>query len=229
MRKATTPIAAQARDAQPLRGPLGRVLLSSPMVADGKRLRLTLLGGFQARVDLGQPVILPSGKVQALLAFLSLPPGRAHPRDMLASLLWGDRGEAEARASLRQALFTLRRALPGALFVTQADTVALDPSAIDVDVAGFERRVTQGTVTALEEAAELYQGDLLAGLAVSEPAFEEWLLPQRERLRELAVDGLAKLLAQQRKADATERAVLTALRLLALDPLLEAVHRTLIR
>src|SRR5262245_7242009 len=84
--------------------PDSRVLSSAPTLADGQRVRLALLGGFQVRVDQGQPVTFPSGKVQALLAFLALAPGRAHARDKLATLLWEGLGEAEARASLRQAL-----------------------------------------------------------------------------------------------------------------------------
>jgi DNA-binding SARP family transcriptional activator len=51
------------------------------------RLNLTLLGGFQGRVDESAPLALPTRKTQALLAFLSLPPGRSHPREKLASLL----------------------------------------------------------------------------------------------------------------------------------------------
>ena len=55
------------------------------------RLSLRLLGGFQARLDLGPPVALPTRKSQALLAYLALPLGGTHPRDTLAALLWGGR------------------------------------------------------------------------------------------------------------------------------------------
>jgi hypothetical protein len=54
------------------------------------RLTLTLLGGFQARLDAGPPAALLTKKVQAFFAYLALPPGREHPRDKLAALLWGD-------------------------------------------------------------------------------------------------------------------------------------------
>ncbi len=50
-------------------------------------------------------------KAQALLAYLALRPGQPHPRSKLAALLWGDAGEDEARNSLRQTLFGLRRAV----------------------------------------------------------------------------------------------------------------------
>src|SRR5262249_3955680 len=75
----------------------------------------------------------------------------------------------------------------------------------------------------------IYQGDLLQGLAVWEAPFEDWLMAERERLRELALEALARLLVHQSKSQATERAIQTAIRLLALDPLQEPAHRTLMR
>jgi DNA-binding SARP family transcriptional activator len=196
------------------------------------RLSVTLLGGLQARVEPGGAVNLPTRKAQALLAYLALPPGQAHPRAKLAALLWGEMREESARNSLRQALFALRKALAPttpAVLSLEADTVALDRDAAHVDVAEFERLLASGTTEALERASALYRGDLLMGLVVDEPLFEEWLVGERERLRELALDGFARLLAQQRKAGATEAALRTGLKLLTLDPLQEAVHRTLMR
>src|SRR5215470_19855092 len=75
------------------------------------RLRLTLLGGFTARLGTGTPVVLASKKAQALLAYLALRPGHAHAREKLIALLWGDSAAEQARHSLSQTLFALRRAL----------------------------------------------------------------------------------------------------------------------
>ena len=110
-----------------------------------------------------------------------------------------------------------------------ADGVALDQRTVVVDVAAFEEAVAAASPEGFARAASLYQGDLLAGLPVAEPPFEEWLLTQRERLRELAVEALARLLAHQRASGRPEAAVQTAVQLAALDPLQEAVHRTLMR
>src|SRR5262249_30375437 len=52
---------------------------------------------------------------------------------------------------------------------------------------------------------------------------------ERARLRELALDGLEQLLARQQAPGTSEQAVHTALRLLAIDPLRESVHRALMR
>ena len=73
------------------------------------RLTLTLLGGFRAHLDPGAPLAFPTRKAQALLAYVAMPPGHAHPRDKLASLLWGSTVETTARTSLRQTLYALRR------------------------------------------------------------------------------------------------------------------------
>src|SRR5438067_1811627 len=194
------------------------------------QLHLTLLGGFHARLQPGSAIALPTRKSQALLAYLALPPGRAHPRDKLAALLWGGIREDSARASLRQALFAIRKALGDTAAVRQdADALALEPGAVDVDAESFERLVHEGAPAALERAAALYHGDLLSGFAVDEAPFEEWLLGERERVRELALEALAKVLAHQRKAGAAEAAMQTALKLLTLDPLQEPVHRALMR
>jgi DNA-binding SARP family transcriptional activator len=196
------------------------------------RLSLTLLGGFRARLDSGAPLALPTRKAQALLAFLAMPSGLAHPRDKLASLLWGNTVETTARTSLRQTLYALRKSVRGAdppPLRMEADTVSLDPHAVRVDVAGFLQGVAEENSSGLADALTLYQGDFLEGLAIQEPPFEDWLLGERERLRELALEGLARLLAQQQAAGATEAAVQAALRLLALDPLQEPVQRALMR
>jgi DNA-binding SARP family transcriptional activator len=194
------------------------------------RLGLTLLGGFRARLDDDRVVALPIKKAQALLAYLAIPLGQAHPRDKLAALLWGDMRAAQARAGLRQTLFVIRKTVGTTVTLPLEDeTIALDPAVVAVDVGDFEQCVARGTPESLEMAASLYQGDLLEGLSLEEPPFEEWLIAERQRLLELAVEGLARLLAHQRDSGALDVAVQTALRLVALDPLQEPVHRTLMR
>ena len=194
------------------------------------RLELMLLGGFHARVVPGGAVDLPTRKAQALLAYLALPAGSLHPRDKLAGLLWGDMPKAQARGNLRKALFWLRQALADTEALTvEGETVGLQAGAVSTDVGEFERRVVLGSATALAESADIYQGDLLAGLALQEPPFEEWLVGERERLRQLSTEALARLLAHQREAGAVDSAIHTALKLLALDPIQEQVHRTLMR
>ncbi len=195
-------------------------------------LRVTLLGGFEARFASGASVRLRMKKAQALLAYLGTRPGQSHSRDKLAALLWGEKSEEHARGGLRHALVALRVALTNALpppLRIEGQTLALNPRGVEIDVVTFEQWVAEGTPQALETAAELYRGDLLFGFTVNEPLFEEWLVAERERLREIAVGAFTRLLAEQSKAASTHPAIQTAMRLLALDPLQENVHRTLMR
>src|SRR5262245_43509571 len=121
-------------------------------------LRLTLLGGLRSRLGGDEPLAISVKKSQALLAYLATPLGQAHPRDKLAALLWGDMREPQARAGLRQTLFTLRKVLgqPDPLRLV-GETVALDPSLVAVDAKAFEDGVARGTRDALEEAVALYR------------------------------------------------------------------------
>jgi predicted ATPase/DNA-binding SARP family transcriptional activator len=195
-------------------------------------LELKLFGGFEAHAQGGAALVLPTRKTRALLAYLALPLGRSHPREKLATLLWGDMQDAQARGNLRNALSRIKKALPRsarASLLFNGANVSLDPSAVDVDVARFERLIADGSADALGQVADLYRGDLLAGLVLAERPFEEWLTAERERLHELAIQGLGRLFACQQQADAHEPAVQTGLRLLALDPLQESVHRAVMR
>src|SRR5262249_62023791 len=162
-------------------------------------LRITLLGGFRARLPSSAALSVPSRKAQALLAYLAVPPGQAHARDRLATLLWGDMPSAQARASLRQAIFALRKALPPDDPLAQdGRAVALEPDAVEVDVVIFEQLAREGRREALERAAGLYRGAFLDGLAIREAAFEAWVTSERLRLQEVGVGVLTRLLAVQR-------------------------------
>jgi DNA-binding SARP family transcriptional activator len=169
-------------------------------MAPMSRLELTLLGGFHARVKGGSAIDIATRKTRALLAYLALPPGRHHSRETLVSLLWSDRGEKQAHASLRQALVELSRALEsnGCLpLMKDRNTLALNPDAVEVDAVVFEQLASKDGIADLERAATLYAGDLLEGLGVRDSAFEEWWLLERQRLRNRAIAVLKRLLGIQ--------------------------------
>jgi DNA-binding SARP family transcriptional activator len=171
-----------------------------------------------------------SGKAQALLAYLAVRPGRRHSRDKLATLLWPSAGDEHARQSLRQALVTLRRALhPHRILLADHRDARLEGPGLDVDVVRFEALVGDRSADALERAVELYQGDLLAGIRVKEPPFDEWLLGERERLRALALYALARLFAHHESSGRTESAIMTAMRILPLHPANKTAPRDLMR
>jgi DNA-binding SARP family transcriptional activator len=74
-------------------------------------LILKVLGGFELQTAAGRPLVLPTKKALALLAYLALHPERPCSRETLTALLWGDTRDQQARHSLRQAVYHIRRAL----------------------------------------------------------------------------------------------------------------------
>lgn len=194
-------------------------------------LQLVLLGGFHASAA-GEEIDVPGRKERALLAILAIPAGEARSRDKLAGLLWSDRGDSQARESLKQAVFKLRKSLdrvqPSPLLADR-EFVSLEKAAVTVDVAEFEQLIGEGTIESLARATALYRGDLLDGLDLRDAAFDEWLLIERQRLRELAREALATLLDRYMAGGANDEAAATARRLLMLEPLRESAHRALMQ
>ncbi|MCC7362125.1 MAG: tetratricopeptide repeat protein [Anaerolineales bacterium] len=198
-------------------------------------LRIRLLGGLDVALEDARLTDFVSNKVPALLAYLAVT-RRPHQREALAGLLWGERAEADARNNLRQALSNLRQLLAPFLMITR-DSVALDPSAaVGVDVLAFEEHfragggapLTPAGAARLSEAAALYQGDFLAGLAVRDaPEFEDWMLAQRSRLRELALHTLHTLTQWHMVRGEAAAAIDTATRLLSIEAWREEVYRQL--
>lgn len=192
-------------------------------------LRLTLFGGFRAEVG-GSEVQFPTRKSEALLAYLAMHAGQMQPREKLAALLWGESGDEQARQSLRQTLFTLRKLVNVAEEVVTAgegDRIGLDKEKVAVDALDFQEWLRDPEQ--LEEAVALYRGEFLDGLNVVEENWENWVSLERERLRETALSAYTALLDRQKGEGKTDAAVQTALRLLGLDPLRESTHRTLMR
>ena len=193
---------------------------------------LRLLGGFELRLASGEVVDLLGQKDRAVLAILALPAGTTHSRDKLASLLWSDRGDQQARDSLKHSLTKLRQCLPATVqssIVADRLSAKLEPAAVTIDVADFERLVRDGTPAALERAIALYRGELLDGIGIRDPAFEEWLLVERQRLRHLLEEALTRQITQSMADGARERAATAARRLLSLDPLREDAYRALMQ
>jgi DNA-binding SARP family transcriptional activator len=187
--------------------------------ADPALLTVRLLGEVDLR--LGDVALAPleSGRAESLLAYLLLHRDAPQSRQHLAFLLWPDSTEGQARTNLRHVLHNLRRALPEAdrfLDVT-ARTLQWRPAApCRLDVAEFEDAIARG---ALREAVDLYGGDLLRG------GYDDWLLEERDRLRDLYLEALERLAAQEEHGEAVRYAE----RLLREDPLREETCRLLMR
>ncbi len=192
--------------------------------------RLTLLGGFALESGKGGELTLPTRKDRLLLAYLALSAGKPQARERLAGLLWGDRAEAQARDSLKQALAGLRQAFRQAgLDPLRADreSVTFEPEGIEVDAIEFARQATESG--ACDRAVTLYRGELLDGIDGVTAEFEEWLRPERERLGDLAVRVLEQLALSSTPNGVSDETFRLGRHLLARDRLREPVYRALMR
>lgn len=82
--------------------------------ASADRAKLRLMGDFRLIGARGETIAIASRRARGLLAYLALAPEHTASRERLSGLLWSDRSETQARASLRQCLLELRDAMSAA-------------------------------------------------------------------------------------------------------------------
>ena len=194
-------------------------------------MRLGTYGGFQlSRAGGLGRLPLRGKKIQALCAYLALIGGSA-ARESLRTLLWGDVDPRAGRHSLSQTLSQLRAQL-GVVHplpvVFSYDTVSLAPQLIKVDLNTVERLLRRNTPESLQLACRLSSGEFLAGMDLQEPAFADWVGAQRERARGLAFEAHWRCAMTALARGRNVNALLSALRLVEIDPLNEFGHLLLI-
>jgi DNA-binding SARP family transcriptional activator/TolB-like protein len=155
-----------------------------PPVTASVLVRLRLIGQMEAwTADGGN--ILPTGrKTRGLLAIVALSAPRPVLRGKLAEMLWSRRPEEQARASLRQEIHRLNDALAPydkQILSVHRDHLSLVPGTVWVDVEELTRSSAPRPAT-----LNLFDGELLEGLDGIDPAFDNWLAAERERLSDRA-------------------------------------------
>ncbi|WP_417719326.1 AfsR/SARP family transcriptional regulator [Salipiger sp.] len=140
------------------------------MAKDASLLSIELAGPLRVTGPGGDCLTPLGAKNQAVLALLVLSPGMTRPRRWLEDKLWSTFGPEQASANLRQSLSKLRRTLGAFDSVLSADrnTVSLDAARIHADVLENDFRI--------DDAHEL-----LEGIDVRDPEFEDWLRAERSR------------------------------------------------
>ena len=196
------------------------------------KLQLLLLGHFEFLLPSGERISLSMRKAEVLLAYLALAPGIRHPRERLINLLWSDRGEEQARNSLRQCLSAIKKSLGDvADLVIQVDrtSVCLKPEMIDIDAHQFERLATDAEFESLSDAAALYRGEFLEGISIRDAASQEWLDSERSRFKRQYIEILTNLGHTLLASHEHNGAIKTTERLVAEDTLGESGWRLLMR
>jgi DNA-binding SARP family transcriptional activator len=185
------------------------------------RYTLRLLGGFGLERD-GRPVAVPQG-ARRLLAYLGVRQRCA--RSEAAGTLWPGSNEERARANLRTMLWRLHRVTPEPL-VQEHDRLALAPE-VTSDVATLGAAATAllaggAPVGGGPGAPGLVTGELLPGW------YDDWVLTERERLRQTQLYALEKLAEWLTTQGRFSEAVQVALTAVQLEPLRESATRALI-
>lgn len=189
------------------------------------RLRLYFFG--LMRIERGnRQVRLPTRKLESLLAYLVVHPG-PQSREKLAALCWGEFSDAQARASLRNAIALLRKHLGHRILLADRNLVQLNPNyPLWVDALDFQAQAKQflsapspnpNTVN-----LDLYAGDFLIEL------YDDWVLAERERITALYVETLLRLTQLMRAQSEYELALKYAQQVLACDAANEHAHQHLI-
>jgi DNA-binding SARP family transcriptional activator len=189
---------------------------------DESVVRLRVLSGFEVWV--GDQHVPVTSNVERLLGLLAV---RRRPlaRLTVASTLWMDTTEDRAAANLRTALWKARQTVDGCIDVA-GNHIALARD-VDVDLS----TVVATTHRLLDDEAELCQDDLDTTLLTGEllPGWdEEWILFERERLRQLCIHALESLCRKLSAAGKGGRAVDAGLAAVAAEPLRESAQRALI-
>jgi len=139
---------------------------------------LTLLGPLRLIDKAGHDLTPKARKTRAVLGVVALAKG-AVPRARLTDLLWGDRGEEQAKASLRQALYELRDVSAAGLLAANREAVTLGPKKLWIDTSEFER---VSDPAAFAEACTDVQWPLLSDLDDITPELDDWLRSERTRV-----------------------------------------------
>jgi DNA-binding SARP family transcriptional activator len=205
-------------------------------------LQIRLLGRVQVSHDdwLTQERI--TKVVQGLLAYLLLQRHRTHSREVLADLFWGEQHREKAYGCLNTTLWRLRHILEpdgissgtylvsnqmGEVGINQQSEYWLDVAVLEEQInytlAFPYQTVEAGEVKKLENSMQVYRGDLLEG------SYDDWALRERERIRELYLNGLSYLLHYEKYHGLYEKGMVYGGKILQLDPLREEIHRDMIR
>ncbi len=197
---------------------------------------LQLLRNFELTSNGARVGGISTPRIQSLIAYLAFHSDTPLLRSQLAYMFWPDSTEAQAHTNLRKAIHEMRQLLSGGDGFLHVDstTIQVDCRDLRIDVHEFlkhldaaaqARRLGQPDAeqAALEQAVDLYRGDLLPG------CYDDWAVSERERLRGLFVQAAGRLAALLENRHFYRDAVRVAELLLDCDRWHEETYRQLMR
>ncbi|MCA9944993.1 MAG: hypothetical protein KC449_16020, partial [Anaerolineales bacterium] len=147
-------------------------------------LRFKLLGSLKIEKENGDASeVMKWNKGCALLAYLILV-GQAQRREFLADLLWDAPSTSRSLQNLRKLLSRMRKWVPE-LEVTRTQVAYPQETAVAIDYLTLSNILNAGGIAEMDSALSFYEGDLLTDFYLDDaPRFNEWLLIEREKLRQ---------------------------------------------
>src|SRR5882724_1350627 len=122
---------------------------SGSVAAVAKHIHLRLLNGFSLSTSAGEPLPLRGSRAQCIVAYLALQPMHSCTRQALMGLLWSDRGQAQAQASLRMSLSEIRagfRQTAYDVLIADRDEVELKSDLVAIDCLDMVRLATEPSI-----------------------------------------------------------------------------------
>ena len=180
-------------------------------------IHLSILGPPQVIVDGGAaPKDLLWRKNLGLLIYVARSPHGRRSRDHLASMLWGDKPEADARHSLNEALRVIRKYLPDGMLAADGDYVTLEPGKVLFDLDEFSALVEAGKA---RQAGALIRGEMMQGFSIPDSnEFEDWLSAERSAWRRQCIEVLESIARSELEEGDLGAAGNVAHRAATLDP-----------
>lgn len=187
---------------------------------------LQLLGGSELRCG-GEGIRLPLG-AHRLLSFLALQDGGVQ-RAAAAEALWPDHRAGRAAANLRSTLWQARRVGTVTIIDCAGQRICL-ASTVEVDVCAVARCAHQMmasptldvSLDGYDEVVESLARELLPDWS------DDWLVLERERWDQLRLHALETLARRLITAEKYLPALEVALTAVAIEPVRESAHRTVI-
>lgn len=179
-------------------------------------------------------------KIQEIFCYLMIHRIARHNREHLAELFWCNRSAAASKKNLRQALWQLQSRCAeflgkssATILSTSSAWVCLHPE-LDLwtDVGVFEQayecmcnteKLDATCMQKLQQAVDLYQGDLLEGW------YQNWCLCERERLQNMCLAMLDRLVYYCEEHQEYAAGLSYGERILKYDPARERTHQQMMR
>ena len=187
------------------------------------RVRLRLLGGFAVQV--GRRTVRLPPSAQRVLAFVALC-DRPVERSYVAGTLWLLSPEERAYANLRTALWRLRRC-EHRLVETSGSLLVLGRG-VEVDLREAERLAERVLAAGRADPPDGADAAALGGDLLPD-WYEDWLVIDRERHRQLRLGALELLCERLTAAGRLDEALAAGLGAVAAEPLRESAHRAVVR